>query len=209
MEGWIHKTSREMYDETGLSRREQDTARKIGIDIGILETKRMGNPCTVNFRIDLEKSINLLTKFCEEEINEENNGKIPFAPVIKTKEVKVEDNRPPLEKMLSDKNRHIRIIGLWAKQTGIKVLNKEIMQSLIRRNLRAAVMLKGYEDIDIENTIRVLQNTDYLKKFTLETVGKFIDEVVKNKKSDGPAIIRYEQIQKSDGTIAVRPIYNK
>lgn len=207
-EGWIHKTMEELYKETALSRREQETARKIGIALGVLEIKKMGNPCTVNFRINFDKSEEVLKKFCDNDQNEINNRKLPLKVAKKIKEEKIEDTRPALEKMLTDKNRHVQVIGVWAKETGINMPNKEIMQSVIRRNLRAAVLLNGYANEDIVETIKVLKNTEYLKKFTLETVGKFIDEVVKNKKKGGPRIVSIEYYER-DGVKYAKPIYSK
>jgi len=216
-EGWIHKTMKEMYNETGLSRREQETARRIGTKLGVIETKRMGNPCTVNFRVNFDKAAEIIDKYLDQQQNETNNIKLDLGKKVseaarKTMDnvnnKKEIDNRPPLEKMLTDKQRHIQIIGIWARETGMKIDSKEIMQSFIRRNLKAASLLKGYSENDIVETIKVVKQTDYIKKFTLETVGKFIDEVVKNHKKEGPRIIRFEAFEKN-GMRYSRPIYEK
>ena len=77
--------------------------------------------------------------------------------------------------LLEDKKKHIQIIGLYAKAKNIIFENKEQQQSFIRRNLRPAKNLIGYPAQRIINTMDYLrQNADY--KWTLETVGKFIDE---------------------------------
>jgi hypothetical protein len=190
----------------GMRRREQETARRIGIALGVLETKKMGNPCTVNFRINFEKSEEILKKFCDDLQNETNNGKLPLKTIKKPKPEKIEDTRPPLEKMLTDKRRHVQIIGVWAREMKVNLDSAEIMHSVIKRNLRAATLLTGYTNEVIVETINVLRNTEYLKKFTLETVGKFIDEVNKNKKKAGPKIARMEFYEK-DGQRYARPIY--
>ena len=62
-EKWVYKTQSDLYDETGLSRKEQETARKKGIELGILETKLAGNPATVHFRIDVGMACNLMREF--------------------------------------------------------------------------------------------------------------------------------------------------
>ncbi len=77
--------------------------------------------------------------------------------------------------LLKDKNKHIQIIGLWAKAKKITFTGKEHQQSFIRRNLRAAQNLAPY---DINRIIEVMA---YLIKYadfksTLESVGKYIDE---------------------------------
>lgn len=58
-EGWFHKSIKEWKEETGLSRCEQETARKKLK--GILNTELRGLPAKLTFRINwsvLEKSLN-------------------------------------------------------------------------------------------------------------------------------------------------------
>ena len=55
LDRWFYKTSVEWEKETGLSRREQETARRILKDLAILEEKKQGLPCKLFFKIDLEK----------------------------------------------------------------------------------------------------------------------------------------------------------
>lgn len=52
-----------MYDETGLSRREQDHARKLGLSLGILEEKLAGCPATLHFRLNIERALELVAEF--------------------------------------------------------------------------------------------------------------------------------------------------
>jgi hypothetical protein len=52
--GWIYKTETEWQEETYLSRREQQTARKQLISAGVLETKRKGVPARLYYRLDLD-----------------------------------------------------------------------------------------------------------------------------------------------------------
>ena len=61
--GWIYKTQDEIFDETGLSRKEQETARKLGGKLGILQSEVRGVPPKVNFRIDIDKTIELLEDY--------------------------------------------------------------------------------------------------------------------------------------------------
>lgn len=61
-DGWFYKTMEEIYAETGLSRREQDSARKRLRDLGVLEDERRGIPPKVWFRIDRAKLFALLGK---------------------------------------------------------------------------------------------------------------------------------------------------
>jgi len=62
-EGWIYKTQVEMFDETGLSRKEQDTARKLAEKLGVLEEKLAGSPPKIHYRIDFERTIELVGEY--------------------------------------------------------------------------------------------------------------------------------------------------
>lgn len=50
--GWIYKTGKEWTEETGLTRREQDTARKNLRELGFIEEHKHGVPCKVHFRVN-------------------------------------------------------------------------------------------------------------------------------------------------------------
>ena len=129
---------------------------------------------------------------------------------IKEKNVSPEvatDHQSLLDSLVEGKQRHIQVIGVWVQALGWNLPNKERRDSIIKRNLRPARLLVGYKNEDIIDTINVLKNTDYLKKFTLETVGKYIDEVVSKRKSQGRKILRFEEVKKGDRVVAMRPIY--
>lgn len=59
--GWFWKTSTDWEEETGLSRREQDTARGILRGLGFWEEEKRGIPARLWFRLDLEQLEQLLT----------------------------------------------------------------------------------------------------------------------------------------------------
>lgn len=66
-EGWFYKTEKEWEDETGLSRWEQETARKRMIKSKIIEIKRKGIPAKLYFKINIKKLEELLklTQVCD------------------------------------------------------------------------------------------------------------------------------------------------
>lgn len=78
-------------------------------------------------------------------------------------------------RLIEDKKRHVAIIGLYLKAKGINPENKEMMSSLISRNSRAANLLVGYPVKQIMETLKGLR-TQSKFKWTLETVGKYIDD---------------------------------
>jgi len=149
-------------------------------------------------------------------IKGEGSGKSLLKPLAINKQLETMSDKSTswvleeeLEKLLTDHKRYIQIIGVWIKEMNFRPENKDQMQSIIKRFLRPAKLLEGYNNDDIIETIRVLRNTQYITKFTPETISKYIDEVVANKKKEGAKILRFEKVEKLDGSIAMRPIYVK
>lgn len=64
--GWIYKTRDELYEETGLKRREQETARTLGKKLGIIEEKKAGSPPVIHFRVDIEKTAEVLEEYMQD-----------------------------------------------------------------------------------------------------------------------------------------------
>lgn len=62
-EEWVYKTQDEMYEETGLSRKEQETARALGKKLEVIEDKVAGTPPKLHYRINLDKTIEVLEKY--------------------------------------------------------------------------------------------------------------------------------------------------
>lgn len=59
-DGWFYKTREEWREETGLSRSEQETARKRLVRLGFLEEQHRGMPRQLHFRLNVEKVISQL-----------------------------------------------------------------------------------------------------------------------------------------------------
>lgn len=59
-DGWIYKTSDEIYEETGLKRRGQETARKLGKKLGIIKEKKTGMPATIHYKVDIVKTAEVI-----------------------------------------------------------------------------------------------------------------------------------------------------
>jgi len=60
-DGWFYKTQKDWEEETGLSRREQETARARLKNAGFWEEKLRGIPATMYYRLDLEKLASCLS----------------------------------------------------------------------------------------------------------------------------------------------------
>lgn len=71
-EGWIYKTQSEIQEETGLSRKEQETARKTLKQLGFLEEQYKGIPRKLFYRLNLKAIDEAWEKYIS---SEENNNK--------------------------------------------------------------------------------------------------------------------------------------
>lgn len=60
-DGWFCKSKEEWQSELGLSRFEQEGARKLLRDLGVLEEKRVGMPAKLYFRINGQRLLKLLS----------------------------------------------------------------------------------------------------------------------------------------------------
>lgn len=69
-EGWIYKTQEEIEAETGLSRREQETARKLLRAATLLREERRGVPARLYYLIEVER----LNAAWEEFLANKNGG---------------------------------------------------------------------------------------------------------------------------------------
>lgn len=58
--GWFCKTRQQWTDETGMSRTEQEGARKKLRKLGVLQEKKHGVPCKVYFKVDFANLLVLL-----------------------------------------------------------------------------------------------------------------------------------------------------
>lgn len=59
-DGWFYKTQKEWEEETGLTRSEQETARKHCRDAGVMDEKLKGVPATLFYRVNKQKIYELL-----------------------------------------------------------------------------------------------------------------------------------------------------
>ncbi|RSQ55581.1 DNA-binding protein [Acinetobacter baumannii] len=76
-EGWIFKTHHEWTQETGLTRREQDTARATLKSLKFISEKKMGVPRRVYYRVERENLYQALIEYSESlDINIMHNSAI-------------------------------------------------------------------------------------------------------------------------------------
>lgn len=62
-DGWLFKTQKEMYEETGLTRTQQDTAIKKLRKSGVISTSRKGIPAKRHYKVHVRKLETCLRDF--------------------------------------------------------------------------------------------------------------------------------------------------
>jgi len=146
-DGWIYKTQNEVFEETGLSRKEQETARKIGKKLGVLESKVMGVPPKVNFRVDIDKTIELIDIYINGEskelkgaIKELSNPKkvgkhhagIGITPGVFNRTF-FEDAKIILDEGVIENEKESSVIDirLWAEKKQIKISKQDITEFVL------------------------------------------------------------------------------
>jgi hypothetical protein len=62
-EGWVYKSEAEMSRETGLTKREQQTARRKLLALGVIQIVRQGFKFTYHFKVIWERLYQVIEKF--------------------------------------------------------------------------------------------------------------------------------------------------
>jgi hypothetical protein len=70
-DGWIYKTQSEIEEETGLTRRNQETARKKLRELGVLEERYSGMPAKLYYRLNLDTLFTLMNSWFSDEVLKE------------------------------------------------------------------------------------------------------------------------------------------
>jgi len=186
-DGWVYKTQQEIFDETGLERREQETARRIGMKLGILESKGMGHPCIVHFRINIEKMAELIDTYLMNEANK--NGKLFADPIVKRKKkVDVVEKEPGSGALVNE------ILNLFAPvNPSFDMLFKNSTQ---RKAVERMLKRHGYEKV--VQIVSVLEKTN-----GMEWAPKIIEPLEREKKLGKLIQFIKEERKKSGSKIVV------
>lgn len=62
-EKWVYKSRENLWEELGMTRRETELCRELGSKTGILESEVRGTPPTVHFKINEEKTIEVIKEY--------------------------------------------------------------------------------------------------------------------------------------------------
>ena len=76
--GWIYKTQEDIESETGLTRRNQETARKKLRALGVLEEKRMGAPSRLFYRLNLDNLFEIINTWSATSTSPQNTQPVVF-----------------------------------------------------------------------------------------------------------------------------------
>lgn len=100
--GWIYKTRDDIYNETALSRREQETARRDGRNLGLIEEKLAGQPAKLHYRINYDRMIEIIENYLKK--RDKANPKKLFKKEKLTSSISYLENLPDKDiKELSEK----------------------------------------------------------------------------------------------------------
>jgi hypothetical protein len=119
--------------------------------------------------------------YIESNIKESNIKSINIAPASGAEAEVIPD-------LLKDNKKHIQIIGYFSLAKSVHFESVKHQRTFIKRHTRAAAELACYDIEKIKNVMRWLfKNTTI--KWTLETVGKYIDEDLNRLRADKNKII--------------------
>jgi hypothetical protein len=92
-EGWVYKSEAEMGRETGLTKREQQTARRKLLSLGVIQIVRRGFKFTYHFRIVWDRLLQVIEQFQREQ----NVPAYPDQPIqnVPTQPVQNVATQPP------------------------------------------------------------------------------------------------------------------
>lgn len=196
-EGWLYKSKIDWEIETTLTPKQQDriVRRLKGLKIVITKLKSVKNRPTLHYKLDNALLQKVIMQYDERdecnmtkgtilptEITTETTTDIIAAPAAEPLKNKKADPATPmnLQEFIvwckKSPQRHIQIIADYADQKKANFITRGQWDEFIVRNLRAARSLAHYTDEQIEKAVKEILEAekDYLEKWTLETVSKFL-----------------------------------
>jgi hypothetical protein len=168
-----------------------------------LKTTELWYNRVVLYNIERKKSLHGVKKVyteCKESLHDECKESLHYNNILYKDSKKDSKYTAPasgameiIPDLLKDKQKHIRIIGLWARAKKIEWKNTDHQRSYIRRYVRPARDLCPY---DINQIMQIMSYViKNLKcKTTLETVLKYMDEDLQDLQSKANKIFDLDKI---------------
>lgn len=121
-EGWFYKSQKDWEEETGLSRREQDTARKELRNKGLVEEQLKGVPATLYYRVCFDILESSLAHYAILVIHKEPNKISGNSQTSKAENAKLSQRLP--------ENTTKEALAAPAPSAHINLVNQAIEESL-------------------------------------------------------------------------------
>lgn len=179
-QGWFFKTGVEWEEETGLTRTEQETARKHCLRVGVMQEKLKGVPATMYYRVNKPRVYELLgvqfAGFPQTEIAEDPQTGLqePDEPDSGIPaNINKEPETPP---MIPPENEYLRIIRAnarvhWGKSMAAWRRVEASLEKAIWERSDHSVVIKGVGDV-----AEVFQDR-YAKTFEQDLLGGLNEKV--------------------------------
>jgi len=188
IDGWVYIRNFKKHQSTSSSTVQKgieiETAKipsKIKDKIAEIEEKIQGMDRVSGGIIYLNSNLNYNSN-----LNIKNATKVADS-VLKKKDSDLMSCSEFIESCRSSPQKHIQVIGEWAEAEQPKHTTRGEWTSFIKRNLRPARELSAYDISKIEKAFNLMlkdvkreekgKKVGFITKYTLETVGKYIDKV--------------------------------
>jgi len=181
--GWFYKTMQEWEDETGLTRFEQETARKKLKSLGLIEEKRAGVPAKLYYRIVANKIVEMLKTSMRESSkpvcgNVANKSAEMSQTLYKDTEITTENTtekkekdkkeNPPVNEKSKCQEKSKLFYILLKENPSLEIYEKEILDFIsyrknIKKALNTTLPIKAYIQ-----ALKDLQELGYSFSFCIE-----------------------------------------
>jgi len=196
--GWFFKTALDWEDETGMSRREQETARKKLKELGLIEEKRAGTPAKLYYRVVTNKIAQMLQTSKRESAKQDytnvpNKMQQMCQTLYKDTEITTENTTDIKEK---DKKENL-FLKTIKENPNLEIYEQQILDFIsyrktIKKALNTTMPIKAYIQ-----ALKDLQELGYSFSFCIQQM-----------KSNEWQTLKVDYIHKNQKATATREINN-
>jgi len=160
-DGWIYKTQAEFTEETGLTRYEQEHARKQLRGLGVLREKKKGIPAKLHYEIDLEALTSLLDSSIQgwgnpaykDGILQQTNAESTTETTSESKGSSTEVPEPSSQPSISE---HKKVMDWYQEELGYTIPNGGMEGKAVKWMLK-----EGFTPEKIQGCYRYLKSDSY------------------------------------------------
>lgn len=206
--GWIYKTQAEWTDETGLSRREQETARRQLREAGVIEECYKGLPAKLFYRINFDALSDYLerqVKVAEKRASKDGGNVHPVCTKAPTK------SGGKRQSTNTETTTEITAVAAAHDSTSVSEIKTAAAADSVESKIEAAKQLGAV----VQNTEDQLAIADLINEFGLEQVTEAIRSVrtidhrrayasnLRKKLTSVVAVQKSEALHKHVSTVAI------